>query len=79
MSNVQESERILLALEGTVKQTEKLLDMAEKGYEYGVKIKLEVDDAQLNLLQARSNLAQATRDYLMSLVNLDWTMGILGE
>ncbi|MCL2760879.1 MAG: TolC family protein [Desulfuromonadales bacterium] len=79
MSNVQESQRILLGLEGTVKQAEKLLDMAEKGYKYGVKIKLEVDDAQLNLLQARSNLAQATRDYLMSLVTLDWTMGILGE
>jgi HAE1 family hydrophobic/amphiphilic exporter-1 len=53
--------------------------MAEKGYEYGVKIRLEVDDAQLNLLQAQSNLARARRDYLAARTNLDWTTGRLGE
>ena len=44
------------ALSGTVTQAEKLLVfMAEKGFEFGVKTKLDVDDAQLNLLRgARS-------------------------
>jgi HAE1 family hydrophobic/amphiphilic exporter-1 len=79
LNAVRESSEITAAISGTVRQAEKLLQMAEKGYEYGVKIRLEVDDAQLNLLQALSNLAKAQRDYLSSLVNLQWTMGVLGE
>ena len=53
--------------------------MAEKGFEFGVKIRLEVDDAQLNLLQARSNLARAQRDYRVARVNYEWAMGVAGE
>jgi HAE1 family hydrophobic/amphiphilic exporter-1 len=79
LSNLQEADEILTALAGTVRQAEKLLQMAEKGYEYGVKISLEVDDAQLNLLQARISHARASRDYLSARVNLDWAMGVAGE
>ena len=46
--------------------------MAEKGYEFGVKIRLEVDDAQLNL-------ARAQRDYRVARVNFEWAMGVAGE
>ncbi|ACM19310.1 efflux pump, RND family, inner and outer membrane proteins [Geotalea daltonii FRC-32] len=74
-----ESEEIVNALSGTVKQAERLLTMAEKGYELGVKIRLEVEDAELNLLQAKSNFSRAKRDYLVARVNLDWVMGVLGE
>lgn len=74
-----EAARIFTALSGTVKQAERLLQMAEKGYEFGVKIKLEVDDAQLNLLKARSNLAKAQRDYRVADVNYLWAIGIAGE
>ena len=76
---VNEAQQILTALAGTVKQAEKLLAMAEQGYQLGVKIRLEVEDAELNLVQARSNLAQARRDYQVSLVNLAWSTGVLGE
>lgn len=76
---VQESGEIVKALSGTVAQAERLLGMAEKGYEYGVKIRLEVEDAELNLQQARGNLARARRDHLVALVNLEWTKGVLGE
>jgi HAE1 family hydrophobic/amphiphilic exporter-1 len=76
---VKEAEEIMQALGGTVKQAERLLQMAEKGYEYGVKIRLEVDDAQLNLLQARSSLARSQRDYRVALVNYLWAMGVAGE
>ncbi len=79
LSNLQEADEILTALSGTVRQAEKLLQMAEKGYEYGVKISLEVDDAQLNLLQARISLARPSRDSLAARVNLDWAMGVAGE
>ena len=75
----REAAEILKALSGTVKQAERLVQMAEKGYEFGVKISLEVDDAQLNLLQARSNLARAQRDYRVAQVNYLWSMGVVGE
>ncbi len=75
----REAAEILKALSGTVKQAERLVQMAEKGYEYGVKIRLEVDDAQLNLLQARSNLVRAERDFRVAKINYLWAMGVVGE
>lgn len=79
INTLGESQEIVRSLSGTVVQAERLLSMAEKGYELGVKIRLEVDDAELNLIQARSNLSRARRDYLIARMNLDWVMGILGE
>lgn len=79
LSELQEAAEILTATAGTVRQAERLLQMAEKGYEYGVKIRLEVDDAQTNLLQAEINRARAANDYLVAQVNLEWVMGRLGE
>jgi len=75
----REAEEIVQALSGTVRLAERLLFMAERGFEFGVKTKLDVDDAQLNLTQAKGSLARARRDYLVALVNYDWVMGILGE
>ncbi|HVN75409.1 MAG TPA: efflux RND transporter permease subunit [Thermoanaerobaculaceae bacterium] len=73
------SAEIVRALASTVAQAERLQVMAEKGYEFGVKTKLEVDDAVLNLRNARANLASAQRDYRVSLTNLAWVAGTLGE
>jgi HAE1 family hydrophobic/amphiphilic exporter-1 len=70
---------VIKALSGTVTRTERLLFMAEKGFEYGVKTRLDVDDAETNLVQAKGNLAQAQGDYLVALVNLEWVTGTLGE
>lgn len=75
----REAAEIRTALSGTVKQAERLVQMAEKGYEFGVKIRLEVDDAQLNLLQAKSNLARAQRDYRVAQVGYLWAIGVVGE
>lgn len=76
---VVENGEIVRGLSGTVTQARRLLFMAEKGFEHGVKTRLEVDDAQFNLKQAKGNLARARRDYLVARVNLAWTMGVLGE
>jgi len=76
---VNESAQIVKALSGTVRQAERLLAMAEHGYQLGVKTRLEVDDAESNLVQARGNMAQARHDYQVSLVNLAWATGMLGE
>ncbi len=74
-----ESAEVVKALSGTVEQAERLLGMAERGFEYGVKTKLDVDDAQLSFMQARGNLARARRDYLVARVNLLWVQGLLTE
>lgn len=76
---LREAAEILEAVSGTVRQAERLVQMAEKGYEYGVKIRLEVEDAQLNLLQARSNRAKAQRDYRVARINYEWASGVAGE
>jgi HAE1 family hydrophobic/amphiphilic exporter-1 len=79
VNGLKEAEEIVRALAGTVGLAERLLEMAEKGFEYGVKIRLEVDDAELNLKQARGSLARARRDYLVARSSLARVMGTLGE
>jgi outer membrane protein TolC len=74
---VMESEEIVKGLSGTVSQAQRLLGMAEKGYEFGVKTKLDVDDANLNLIRSQLSLARAQRDYLAAQTNLQWAMGII--
>lgn len=76
---VREAEQIIKALSGTVARAERLLALAEKGYEYGVKTKLEVDDAELNVVQAKGNLARAKRDYLVARVTYEYAMGTLEQ
>ena len=49
--------------------------LAEKGFELGVKTRLDVQDAELNLMSARASLAGAQRDYRVARVNLEWVSG----
>ena len=74
---IAEAAQIVDALGGTVKQAERLLFLAEKGFELGVKTRLEVQDAELNLAASRANLARAQRDYRVARVNLEWVAGTL--
>ena len=76
---VREAGEIVNALAGTVDQADRLVTMAEKGYEYGVKTRLDVDDAQLNRSRAHGNLARARRDYLVAGAALRHAMGTLGD
>ena len=75
VNDMAEATEILAALAGTEKQAERLLVLAEKGFELGVKTRLEVQDAESNLLSARANLARAQRDYRVARVNVDWVAG----
>jgi len=70
-----EAGAIVTALTQTVGQAERLVRMAEQGFEYGVKTRLDVDDAQLNLLQAQTALAQGERDYRAAAAEFVWAMG----
>ena len=74
---VREGGEIVKGLSGTVDQAQRLLAMAEKGFHFGVKTRLEVDDAQLNLTLAQGNLAKARRDYLVAQTQLEWVMGTI--
>ncbi len=76
---VHEAAQIVKSLEGTVSQAERLLAMAEKGFDLGVKTRLDVEDAELALMQAKGGLAKARRDYLVSRVDFLWSIGALGE
>ncbi len=77
LNQLREASEILKALAGTVAQAEKLLRMAETGFQYGVKTKLEVDDAQQNLNAARFNLAEARRNHIVAAITLNWVTGTL--
>ncbi|HEY5577122.1 MAG TPA: hypothetical protein VIK46_02240, partial [Deferrimonas sp.] len=46
---------------------------------FGVKTRLDVDDAQLNRSRALGNLARARRDYLVAGAALRHAMGTLGD
>jgi HAE1 family hydrophobic/amphiphilic exporter-1 len=77
LSALDESGQILNASGGTVSRARRLLEMAELGFIHGVKTTLEVQDAQLNLRQARGNLARAQRDHLTAAVTLEWVKGTI--
>lgn len=74
---VREAAEIVRALEGTAGQAKRLLRMAEKGFEYGVKTRIDVEDAELALVQANGNLARARRDYLVARTDLGYATGTL--
>jgi HAE1 family hydrophobic/amphiphilic exporter-1 len=74
---VEEARGIESALAGTADQARRLLKMAEDGYELGVTTFLDVEDAQLGLLQAETNLAGARRDRLVAEVTLQQVQGVM--
>lgn len=77
IATLHETDELLRAMAGTDEQALRLLAMAERGYELGVKTHLDVEDAQLNANLAKSNLARAQRDSLVARLNIDWVTGAL--
>jgi HAE1 family hydrophobic/amphiphilic exporter-1 len=77
IDDINEAVQILAALGGTVAQAERLVFLSEKGFELGVKTRLEVQDAEQNLRLAQANLAAAQRNYQVARVNLAWVAGTL--
>lgn len=75
--DAEEAEKILKVSEETVNLAKKWLKMAEDGFKFGVKTRLDVEDAQLNFSNAEANYAKAKRDYLLSWIKLKRAMGIL--
>ena len=60
---VERARASIQARERTVQQAQRVYDLTVLRYEQGLASQLEVSDSRLALLQARTNLAQATADY----------------
>jgi HAE1 family hydrophobic/amphiphilic exporter-1 len=77
IDDVRVAAEIARGLGGTVDQARRLFQMAEQGQELGVKTRLDVDDALLNLRQAEGSFARARRDYLVARSRLLYAQGLL--
>lgn len=61
-----------------VEQAQRVHDLTVLRYEQGLATQLEVSDGRLALLQARTNLAQATADFLLADASVDRALGRVG-
>ena len=77
LDQVRVAAEIVNAVAGNVAQARRLLEMSETGHDLGVKTRLEVDDALVNVRQAEGGLARAQRDYRVALANLRFAEGTL--
>lgn len=59
----------------TVQQAQRVHDLTVLRYEQGLASQLEVSEARLSLLQARTNLAQAVADFYLANANLSRAIG----
>lgn len=66
LGNREAAATTIIARQRTVDQAQQVYDLTVLRFESGVSTQLEVSDARLALLQARTNLAQATADLLIA-------------
>jgi outer membrane protein len=67
------------ALKQAVVSNEKAVEAAEAGFEVGTRTIVDVLDAQSNLLSAKRDYARSRYDYLLDMLRLKQTAGILEE
>ncbi|MEW6755655.1 MAG: TolC family protein [Candidatus Latescibacterota bacterium] len=77
--DLREADERLKAQQATVEQAEKGLQVAESRYTGGAGTQLETLDAQLALVQARTERAAAQRDRALAITRLERAVGVLGE
>lgn len=74
--NLHEAKESLFSQEKNVEQAQESVRIAELNFSEGLATTLDVSSAQVALIQAKTNYAQALYDYVMSLAKLDKAMGI---
>jgi outer membrane protein TolC len=67
----------IAARQRTVDQAQRVYDLTVLRFEQGQATQLEVSDARLSLLQARSNLAQALTDYYIATASVRRSLGLV--
>jgi outer membrane protein TolC len=68
----------IAARQRTVEQAQRVYDLTVLRFEQGQATQLEVSDARLALLQARSNLAQALTDFYIATASVRRALGLVG-
>ncbi|MEO5569000.1 MAG: TolC family protein [Gemmatimonadaceae bacterium] len=71
----ERSRSSILARQRTVDQAQRVYDLTVLRYEQGLASQLEVSEARLSLLQARTNLAQAVADFQIASAQLSRAIG----
>ena len=74
-SDLDRSLSTLMARSETVRQAQRAWELAEVRYANGISTQLEVSDARLQHSTAEVNEAQAVREYLVALANLERAVG----
>lgn len=72
----ERSRASIAARQLTVRQAQRVHDLTVLRYEQGLASQLEVSEARLSLLQARTNLAQAVADFHVAHANLARAAGV---
>lgn len=78
-NNITSSTGTVRAYEQSVKSAESALEATEAGYQVGTRTIVDVLDATQNLYSAKSSLASARYNYIISWLNLRYTAGLLSE
>jgi outer membrane protein TolC len=71
----QRAQEEIAARQQTVTQAQRVYDLTVLRYERGLATQLEVSDARLALLQARTNLAQALSDFYVAEATVNRALG----
>lgn len=66
----------ITARQRTVQQAQRVYDLTVLRYEQGLATQLEVNDARLNALQARTNLAQAVSSFYLAAAGVSRSLGV---
>ena len=77
--NLESSDKFVQSQQGSVTNAEEALRLAQVNFREGVGTSLDVISAQTELTRARSNYAQAVRDYRLAGLSLEFSIGALGE
>jgi outer membrane protein TolC len=77
--NLASSDKFVQSQEGSVANAQEALRLSQVNFREGTATSLDVINAQTELTRARSNHAQAVRDYQLAGLSLDYATGVLGE
>jgi outer membrane protein TolC len=74
--NVQKAIEAIDTAKSALRQAEENMDLAEGRYRTGEGDAIEYSDAELNLTQSRNDVVQTRYDYLQSLADLAYALGM---
>ena len=77
--NLDSAGQFVASQSGNVATAEESLRLARVGFREGIGTSLDVIDAETALARARADYIRAVHGYEVALVDLSWSMGVIGE